>query len=45
MEQLMWMCGFQAGLDIGELILAVNNDTLLGASYDTVSIILRSKLL
>lgn len=28
---------FQAGLEIGEMILAVNKDSLVGANYDTVS--------
>lgn len=28
---------FQAGLVVGDLILAVNKDTLLGSTYDAVS--------
>lgn len=28
---------FKAGLEIGEMILAVNKDSLVGANYDTVS--------
>lgn len=28
---------YKAGLEIGEMILAVNKDTLLGSSYSTVS--------
>jgi len=38
------MCFFfvflKAGLEIGEMILAVNKDSLVGSNYDTVSIIL-----
>jgi len=30
----------QAGLAVGDLILAVNKDTLLGSTYDAVSIYL-----
>lgn len=30
---------FKAGLEIGEMILAVNKDSLLGSNYDTVSTI------
>lgn len=30
----------QAGLTVGDLILAVNKDTLLGSTYDAVSIII-----
>lgn len=29
---------FQSGLEVGEMILAVNKDSLLGANYDTVSV-------
>lgn len=34
----MFFC--KAGLEIGEMILAVNKDSLLGSNYDTVNIIL-----
>lgn len=29
---------YKAGLEIGEMILAVNKDSLLGSNYDTVSV-------
>lgn len=32
----MFFC--KAGLEIGEMILAVNKDSLLGSNYDTVNI-------
>lgn len=35
------MCFFfcKAGLEIGEMILSVNKDSLLGSNYDTVNIV------
>lgn len=34
---IMSILPLQAGLTVGDLILAVNKDTLLGSTYDAVS--------
>lgn len=39
MVHLLFFCfNFQAGLNVGDMILAVNKDDLLGSNYDTVSV-------